>query len=130
MDTEPDTAVDVAQAAALTDLTPAAIRSRIRRGSLTSATRDGRRWIPVAELQRLDLVHTERRFRRLRERVSDLERRLRSAEVARDQAMSELHATAEARALAERESEELVQKLRVVTDGDPDARGGRRGGLR
>ena len=72
-------AVDVAQAAELTGLSTAAIRARIRRGDLTSDFRDGRHRIPLAELQRRDLLVEGSRYRSVLERAESLEAQLRTA---------------------------------------------------
>jgi hypothetical protein len=72
-------AVDVAQAAVLTGLSTDAIRARIRRGDLASDLRDGRHRIPLAELQRHDLVVAGGRYRSALERAESLEAELRTA---------------------------------------------------
>jgi hypothetical protein len=72
-------AVDVAQAAELTGLSKDAIRARIRRGELASDFRDGRHKIPLAELQRHDLLVEGGRYRSMRERAESLEAQLRTA---------------------------------------------------
>jgi hypothetical protein len=83
-------AVDVAQAAALTGLSKAAIRGRIRRGALASNIHDGRHRIPLAELQRQALLVEGERFTSLLERVASLEGELRAAFESREQAQQEL----------------------------------------
>jgi phytoene/squalene synthetase len=72
-------AVDVAQAAKLTGLSADAIRARIRRGDLASDLRDGRHRIPLAELQRHDLLVEGDRYRSVLERAEALEAQLRTA---------------------------------------------------
>jgi hypothetical protein len=72
-------AVDVAQAAKLTGLSADAIRARIRRGDLASDLRDGRHRIPLAELQRHDLLVEGGRYRSVLERAEALEAQLRTA---------------------------------------------------
>jgi hypothetical protein len=72
-------AVDVAQAAKLTGLSTDAIRARIRRGDLASELRDGHHRIPLAELQRHDLLVEGGRYRSVLERAEALEAQLRTA---------------------------------------------------
>jgi hypothetical protein len=84
-------AIDVAEAAALTGLSKAAIRGRIRRGALASEVQDGRHRIPLAELQRQGLVVDPEQHANLLERAESLEADLRAAFAAREQAQQELH---------------------------------------
>jgi hypothetical protein len=93
-------AVDVAQAAELTGLSRDAIRARIRRGELASDFRDGRHRIPVAELQRHDLLVEGDRYRSVRERAESLEAQLRTA--------------LESRERMQRELEEAEEKVRMM----------------
>ena len=83
-------AVDVAQAAALTGLSKAAIRGRIRRGVLASDVQDGRHRIPLAELQSQDLLVEAARYTSALERAESLESELRAALESREQAQQEL----------------------------------------
>jgi hypothetical protein len=83
-------AVDVAVAAELTGLSQNAIRARIRRRRLESDLRDGRHRIPIAELQRLDLLVAGGRYRSLRKRVESLEAEVEALSVARERAEAEL----------------------------------------
>jgi helix-turn-helix protein len=83
-------AVDVAQAAELTGLSRDAIRARIRRGDLASDLRDGRHRIPLAELQRHDLLVEGGRYRSVRERVKSLETQLRTALESRERMQQDL----------------------------------------
>ena len=86
----PDSAaIDVAEAAALTGLSKAAIRGRIRRGALASDVQDGRRRIPLAELQ--GLLVDPQQHASLLERAEALEADLRAAFESREQAQQELH---------------------------------------
>jgi chromosome segregation ATPase len=87
----PDSAaIDVAEAAALTGLSKAAIRGRIRRGALASDVQDGRRRIPLAELQRQGLLVDPEQHANLLERAEALEADLRAAFESREQAQQEL----------------------------------------
>jgi hypothetical protein len=83
-------AVDVAQAAELTGLSRDAIRAGIRRGDLASDLRDGRHRIPLAELQRHDLLVEGGRYRSVRERVKSLETQLRTALESRERMQQDL----------------------------------------
>jgi chromosome segregation ATPase len=83
-------AVDVAQAAALTGLSKAAIRGRIRRGALASDVQDGRHRIPLAELQSQDLLVEAARYTSALEQAESLESELRAALESREQAQQEL----------------------------------------
>ena len=84
-------AIDVAEAAALTGLSKAAIRGRIRRGALASEVQDGRHRIPLAELQSQGLVVDPKQHANLLERAEALEADLRTALEGREQARQELH---------------------------------------
>jgi hypothetical protein len=88
-------AVDVAQAAELTGLSKNAIRARIRRHDLASVLRSGRHRIPVAELQRQELLVEGGRYRSLRDRVESLEAQLRTALESRDHLLHELEESQE-----------------------------------
>jgi chromosome segregation ATPase len=90
-------AVDVALAAELTGLSQNAIRARIRRRRLESDLRDGRHRIPIAELQRLDLLVAGDRYRSLRQRVESLEAEVEALSEARNRVEAELRES-EARA--------------------------------
>ena len=83
-------AVDVAQAAELTGVSTDAIRARIKRGDLASDFRDGRHRIPLAELQRHDLLVEGSRYRSALERVESLEAELRTALESSERARHEL----------------------------------------
>jgi hypothetical protein len=83
-------AVDVAQAAKLTGLSADAIRARIRRGELASDLRDGRHRIPLAELQRHDLLVEGGRYRSVLERAEALEAQLRTARESGERVRHEL----------------------------------------
>jgi phytoene/squalene synthetase len=83
-------AVDVAQAAKLTGLPADAIRARIRRGDLASDLRDGRHRIPLAELQRHDLLVEGDRYRSVLERAEALEAQLRTARESGERVQHEL----------------------------------------
>src|SRR4051794_24395811 len=86
---------DVAQAAKLTGLPRAAIGGRVGRGALASAVRDGRHWIPLAELHRHDLLVEGERYRAVVERAESLEARLRAAHESCEQAQRELRESQE-----------------------------------
>jgi hypothetical protein len=88
-------AVDVAQAAELTGLSKAAIRGRIRRGALASDVHDGRHRIPLAELQRQDLLVDPARYASALERAESLEAELRAVRESREQARRELRESRE-----------------------------------
>lgn len=83
-------AIDVGQAAALTGLSKDAIRGRIRRGALASDVHDGRRRIPLAELQRHDLLVDPEQYASLLQRAESLEAELRTALESRERAQQEL----------------------------------------
>ena len=93
-------AVDVAQAAELTGLSRDAIRARIRRGDLASDLRDGRHRIPLAELQKHDLLVEGGRYRSVRERAESLQAQLRTA--------------LESRERMQRDLEEAQEKVRMM----------------
>jgi hypothetical protein len=87
--------VDVAQAAELTGLSTDAIEVRIRRGDLASDFRDGRHEIPLAELQRHDLLVEGGRYRSVLERAESLEGQLRDARESGERARQALKAEQE-----------------------------------
>jgi helix-turn-helix protein len=104
-------AVDVAQAAELTGLSKDAIRARIRRHDLASVLRNGRHRIPVAELQRQELIVEGGRYRSARERVESLEAQLRTAVESRDHLLQELHESQEKVRMVWSMAQERDQKL-------------------
>jgi hypothetical protein len=87
--------IDVAEASALTGLSKAAIRGRIRRGALASEVRDGRHRIPVMELQRQGLLVDHARHASALERVESLEAELRAVCESREQVRRELRESGE-----------------------------------
>ena len=107
-------AVDVAQAAELTGLSTDAIRARIRRGDLASDLRDGRRRIPLAELQRHDLLVEGGRYRSALERAEALETRLRTALESGERVQQELEEEHEKVRMMWSMAQERDWKLRVA----------------
>ena len=107
-------AVDVAQAAELTGLSSNAIRARIRRGDLASDFRDGRHRIPLAELQRHDLLVEGGRFRSERKRAESLEAQLRTAREARERMQQELEEAQEKVRMMWGMAQQRDWKLRVA----------------
>jgi chromosome segregation ATPase len=107
-------AVDVTQAAELTGLSRDAIRARIRRGDLASDFREGRHRIPVAELQRHDLLVEGGRYRSVRERVESLEAELRTALESRERMQRELEEAEEKVRMMWGMAQQRDMKLRVV----------------
>src|SRR2546421_9488128 len=104
-------AIDVAQAAELTGLSKDAIRARIRRHDLASVRRNGRHRIPVAELQRQELIVEGARYRSVRDRVESLEAQLRTALESRDHLLQELHGAQEKVRMVWSMAQERDQKL-------------------
>ena len=107
-------AVDVAQAAELTGLSTDAIRARIRRGDLASDLRDGRRRIPLAELQRHDLLVEGGRYRSALERAEALETQLRTALESGERVQQELEEEHEKVRMMWSMAQERDWKLRVA----------------
>ena len=107
-------AVDVTQAAELTGLSRDAIRARIRRGDLASDFRDGRHRIPLAELQRHDLLVAGGRFRSERKRAESLEAQLRTARESRERMQQELEEAQEKVRMMWGMAQQRDWKLRVA----------------
>lgn len=107
-------AVDVAQAAELTGLSSDAIRARIRRGQLASDLRDGRHTIPLAELQRHDLLVEGGRYRSERERAESLAAQLRTARESRERLQRELEEAREKARMMWGMAQQRDWKLRVA----------------
>ena len=107
-------AVDVAQAAELTGLSTDAIRARIRRGDLASDLRDGRRRIPLTELQRHDLLVEGDRYRSVLKRAEALEAQLRTALESGERVQQELEEEHEKVRMMWSMAQERDWKLRIA----------------
>jgi hypothetical protein len=103
--------IDVAEASALTGLSKAAIRGRIRRGALASDVRDGRHRIPLAELQRQDLLVDPARYAAALERAESLEAELRAVRESREQARQELRESRETQRMVWGMARQLEQEI-------------------
>jgi len=98
----------------LTGLSSDAIRARIRRGQLASDLRNGRHRIPLAELQRHELLVEGGRYKSERERAEFLEAQLRTARESRERLQRELEEAREKARMMWGMAQQRDWKLRVA----------------